>query len=118
MELVSIEGQQSTFSGAQWNQELDALLFTASLEVELNKGPFLSFIGTISGQQLATGRAIKITESSMTLLRHQGQPLQSKIESVVVKRVNEQQVFGILAADNDDGTSQFMHVVVPLSALQ
>lgn len=104
--LAQIDGHQATLSGVEYSKALDALIMTAS--VEAHGGAILgSFITQLPMADLVKGKAIDLTHHSR-LITHKKQALKSKVESVTLSISEDKQITGILAADNDDGTSQFM----------
>lgn len=106
--LMKIDNQEATFSGAVWDTFNQQLLFTASVEANKSGQLLGSFVGTITDKQLRSTETLNLNEKSMCRLNYQGQPLTSKVESVVITATTTEALSGVLAADNDDGTSQFM----------
>lgn len=107
VKLARLNGFEATLSGATWHTESQTLMVTASVDSD-NKGAILgSFIAGINANELANTDPIDLSNSSLRL-QHNNKPLMSKVESIVVTATNGKSIQGVLAADNDDGTSQFM----------
>jgi len=113
VKLPTIENVEATLSGATWHSPSQKLIITASVDAN-NSGNILgSFISHIGIDELAINKLIDLSTRSYRI-NHNKSPLISKVESVAVFNSSENLIMGILTADNDDGTSQFMQFKMQL----
>ncbi|MDD1781660.1 hypothetical protein LRP49_10685 [Enterovibrio sp. ZSDZ35] len=110
-QLPSINGVQACFSGADFWQDGNSLIYTASVEgnnqSSVNDGAIQgSFVGVLPIDALNNQANIDLTQYSQ-LMQSGGQPLITKAESIAVDQQNADQVSGYVVSDNDNGTSQF-----------
>lgn len=113
VKLPSIENSEATLSGATWHAPSQKLIITASVDANNNGKILGSFISHIGLDELAIDRPIDLSSTSYRI-NHNKSPLISKVESVVVSNSSDNLIMGILTADNDDGTSQFMQFKMQL----
>ena len=110
IQLPSINGVQACFSGADFWQDNNSIIFTASVEgnnqSSVNDGEIQgSFVGVLPLTQL-NGKQIDLTPYTQ-LMQHDGRALLTKAESIAVSTQTKQQAKGYIVSDNDNGTSQF-----------
>lgn len=108
VKLPSINNVQATLSGASFHLPTQSLFITASVDGHDNGGILGSFMTSMPIAKLAKDQPIDLIANSL-LLKHNGKPLKSKVESVALLDDKDAKITGLLAADNDDGISQFMH---------
>ncbi|UXY15023.1 hypothetical protein N8I74_17170 [Chitiniphilus purpureus] len=106
--MPAIAQFEAGLSGATYWAEADSLLLTASVEATgdaYGDGAILgSFVGVLPLSELRPGRTLV---PRTVPLQRQGQTLITKVESVAVLKADEERVSGVLASDNDNGTSEF-----------
>ncbi len=111
--LPFIDNSEATLSGATWHAPSQKLIVTASVDAN-NIGNILgSFVTYVDSKELASDKPIDLSKSAYRIT-HKQSPLLSKVESVVVSHTSEHVIEGVLTADNDDGTSQFMQFKMQL----
>ncbi|MDF2179771.1 hypothetical protein P2G88_16085 [Aliiglaciecola sp. CAU 1673] len=103
---------ESTFSGAVYSPAMKKLFFTASMEGDKNE-ILGSFVGWLTPEQMDFKSPLDLSSQPLAVMLN-GKNLINKIESITLSREDENQVEGALAADNDDGTSQFMRFTLSL----
>ena len=115
--LPAVSGFEATFSGADYWPELDALVFTASVEARSDgyaDGEVLgSFIGLLRLEQLRPGVTLDLAPHMLRLAR-KGRALQTKAESLAITSSDTRTVQGALVSDNDDGSSVFFNFALSL----
>lgn len=119
--LSAIDGVEATLSGAAWHAPSQRLIITTSVDDD-EKGILGSFVSYIEHNELLLGGKSKgqselhaVPKGKQTidlahrafLIHHDGKPLTSKVESVVITQTQGKTLEGVITADNDDGTSQF-----------
>ncbi|MCX7745335.1 MAG: hypothetical protein N2645_00375 [Clostridia bacterium] len=108
LELPQIDGYLAGLSGAEYIEDTDQLVLTASVEVTgdpINDGKILgSFVGVMPLKNLKDNMD---ASSLFSILEKEGKPFVTKVESVAVSKVSKNLIKGALASDNDDGTSVF-----------
>lgn len=110
-QLPTINGVQACFSGADYWQGTDSLIFTASVEgnnqSSVNDGAIQgSFVGVLPIDALSNQTSLDLTPYSQAI-EHDGQALITKAESIAVDTQNSDEATGYIVSDNDNGTSQF-----------
>ena len=110
-QLPTINGVQAGFSGADYWQGTDSLIFTASVEgnnqSSVNDGAIQgSFVGVLPIDALDNQTNLDLTSYSQAI-QQDGQALITKAESIAVDTQNGDQATGYIVSDNDNGTSQF-----------
>lgn len=110
-QLPTINGVQACFSGADFWQDGNSLIYTASVEgnnqSSINDGAIQgSFVGVLPIDALANQDNIDLTQYSQ-LMQNGDQPLITKAESIAIDEQDGDQVSGYVVSDNDNGTSQF-----------
>lgn len=115
--LTRIEGVEATLSGATWHEASQRLVITTSVDDD-DKGILGSFVSYIHAAELPKNAQAKAADIDLTQrafrIYNNNQPLTSKVESVVVTHTEGEKISGVLTADNDDGTSQFMRFSLTL----
>lgn len=117
VQLPSLSSYEAGLSGLVYIEERDELAFTASVEATDNAyddGEILgSFVGIVSESALSTRvtSSIDLTDQ-MVLLTEKGEPIITKVESIVVTEVSENSYRALLASDNDNGPSEFFDVTL------
>lgn len=110
-DLPKIEGFKAGMSGATFVKELNAIVFTASVEgttSEIDDGEVLgSFVGLIDLNQSA---ALKFCSPIVK----NGDYLTTKLEGVAVSSVNEQTLSLIAVSDDDKGNSELFRLSLDL----
>ncbi|EPA8653617.1 hypothetical protein ACQ7RL_003080 [Photobacterium damselae] len=114
--LPSLNGVQACFSGADYWQQGNSLLFTASVEGSSNhsikdgavQG---SYIGVLPLQDLQGVKSIDLTPYSEEIGNH-GKPIITKAESIAITHQTTKQAKGYIVSDNDNGTSQFFQFAI------
>jgi hypothetical protein len=106
----------SGFSGACMLPDNSAILYTASLEdtkSELYDGEILgSFIGYIPLDKIQKGTSV-----AALLTDKNGQSVNKKLESIVVKSIKGNKLVVLSVSDNDDGSSDIFELNVYLNNL-
>ncbi|WP_444925076.1 DUF6929 family protein [Microbulbifer sp. DLAB2-AF] len=103
--LPKLDGHLATLSGADYDPTSRNMFITASVDAH-REGILGSFVIAVPIGKLSTSNKLDLT-SAAYLVTVNGQVLNSKIESIAIQSSKNGQVGGFLAADNDDGTSQF-----------
>ena len=115
--LPVVQGFEATFSGADYWPQLDALVFSASVEATGDAyadGAVLgSYLGVVRLEQLRSG-TINDLSDTLVRLRQKGRPLLTKVESVAITESDARQAKGALVSDNDDGSSVFFNFKLTL----
>ncbi|OLQ90645.1 hypothetical protein BIY22_06550 [Vibrio panuliri] len=110
--LPVVEGFEAGLSGAEYWKDTKSLVVTASIEATgdaYNDGEILgSFVGVVPLNDLSTSRTIDLTDNLVPLMEN-NQRVITKVESVAFTSEDSQKVSGVLASDNDDGTSEFFN---------
>ncbi|MBN1950789.1 MAG: hypothetical protein JW801_06270 [Bacteroidales bacterium] len=108
-ELPVINGITARFSGACILKDEDMLVFTASLENTPNwavDGEILgSYIGLIDLNQ--TGNRVPVCEQIM----EDGKPYLNKVESIMIREKDENNLHMYGVTDNDDGASDLVDLL-------
>lgn len=117
--LPRLNGREAGFSGADYWPEIDSLVYSASVEdtdSAFDDGAVLgSYLGLIPVAGLTDGAALDLRQSAR-LLRRNGAPLKTKVESVALTHTEAQRATASLVSDNDDGHSTFFDVVLTVTA--
>ncbi|KXF80324.1 DUF6929 family protein [Enterovibrio coralii] len=121
-DLPSINGVQACFSGADYWQDGNSLIYTASVEgnnqSSINDGAIQgSFVGVLPIDALNNQTSIDLTQYSQRM-ESGGQPLITKAESIAVGEQTGNQVSGYVVSDNDNGTSQFFTFTIDQPSAQ
>ena len=115
--LPVVKGFEATFSGADYWPQLEALVFTASIEATGDAyadGEVLgSYVGIVGLDTLREGEVNDLSHNLVRLVSR-GRPLLTKVESVALSQTTPQHAKGALVSDNDDGTSVFFDVTLTL----
>lgn len=110
MRLPVVDGYEAGLSGADYWPELDALVYTASIEATgdaYGDGQILaSFIGLIRLDSLREDQLLDLASSARKLTR-KGKVVITKVESVALAKSDKKHVSGALVSDNDNGSSEF-----------
>ncbi|WP_104403130.1 DUF6929 family protein [Vibrio penaeicida] len=108
--LPEVGGFEAGLSGATYWKQAKRLVFTASVEATgdaYNDGEILgSFVGSFPVSQLESGKELNLTNVAKPV-SIKGKQVITKVESVSVTQDGSQAIKGVLASDNDDGTSEF-----------
>lgn len=104
--LPVIDGVPSGFSGACFTHDFSKIIFTASAEKTSDWFNDGEVIGSLIG--ILELKNIKKTEPKTTLIEENGNLLKLKIESVVIKKVEENSYLVTLVSDNDLGSSEII----------
>ena len=115
--LPVVDGVEAGLSGADFWPEIDALIYTASIEAS-NKayggGKVLtSFIGLIRLDSLHDGQLLELSNSAQQVMR-KGKVLITKVESVALTASDKNGASGALVSDNDNGRSEFFRFSLKL----
>lgn len=112
IELPVVEGFEAGLSGAEYWKEDDSLVVTASIEATgdaYNDGEILgSFVGVVKLDDLDNDKTVDLSANLLPLLEN-GKRVITKIESVAFTKQSNNKLAGVLASDNDDGTSEFFN---------
>lgn len=107
-QLPELDGVASGFSGAYYHDDLQILLFTASMEatssVTADGKVSGSFIGYIPIDSLPKGTFYS------SLLKKDGKILAKKLEGICVKTANGNVMDVLSVCDNDDGSSDLYFI--------
>ncbi|ASP39008.1 hypothetical protein CHH28_10105 [Bacterioplanes sanyensis] len=106
--LPALAEREATLSGATYHAASQHVFFTASVDKHDDGGIIGSLLLALPANQLSDAPQLDLSNFSYHLV-YQQKPLASKVESVVITDYQQGHFKGILAADNDDGSSQFMH---------
>ncbi|CCN34697.1 conserved hypothetical protein [Vibrio nigripulchritudo SFn27] len=110
IQLPEVGGFEAGLSGATYWEQTDRLVFTASVEATgdaYNDGEILgSFVGSFPINQLESGTTLDLTKVAKPV-SIRGKQVITKVESVSLTTSDQLAVKGVLASDNDDGTSEF-----------
>lgn len=110
VKLPIAKGFEAGLSGATYSPITKSLVFTASVEATgnaYNDGEILgSFVGHFPVDKLVGTKALDLTHYSQLLLK-EGNPIITKVESVTIVSSDGNKINGLLASDNDNGTSEF-----------
>ncbi len=108
--LPKVGGFEAGLSGATYWKQADRLVFTASVEATgdvYNDGEILgSFVGSFPINQLQSNNTLDLTDAAKPVYLR-GKPVITKVESVSVTQDDKRAIKGVLASDNDNGTSEF-----------
>ncbi|MGD8172721.1 DUF6929 family protein [Vibrio sp. TRT 21S02] len=108
--LPVVKGFEAGLSGAEYWDEADSLLLTASIEATgdaYNDGEILgSFVGKVKLSDLDASKTLDLTDNLIPLLKDNKRVI-TKVESIAIQKQDSHSVKGVLASDNDDGTSEF-----------
>lgn len=105
--LPALAEREATLSGATYHAASGRFLFTASVDKHDDGGIIGSLLVAVPESQLTDNATLNLSDYSYRI-RYQQNDLASKVESVVITDFDGSTLSGILAADNDDGSSQFM----------
>ncbi|EGU38858.1 hypothetical protein VII00023_05992 [Vibrio ichthyoenteri ATCC 700023] len=110
--LPVVAGFEAGLSGAEYWQETESLVVTASIEATgdaYNDGEILgSYIGLIDLDKLSARKTVDLSDNLIPLMEGDKR-LITKLESVAFTQQDEKSVSGVVASDNDDGTSEFFN---------
>ncbi|KJF80353.1 hypothetical protein C0W92_14535 [Photobacterium angustum] len=110
VKLPAIDGIESGLSGATYDEATKTLYLTSSVEATggaYQDGDILgSFVAELPLSQLANGKTIDLTKDAMPV-EHDGKKVITKVESIAITSHEGNITKGVLASDNDNGTSQF-----------
>jgi hypothetical protein len=118
VQLPIINDIEAGFSSAEFWPQINALLYTASVEATKNAyndgAIFGSLIGLIPLSQLHKQTRLDLTTHAHVLTR-EGKPLITKVEALTLIESTANSALGIIASDNDDGSSEFFKItfVIP-----
>ena len=118
VQLPIINDIEAGFSSAEYWPQINALLYTASIEATKNAyndgAIFGSLIGLIPLPQLHNQTTLNLTTHAHVLTR-EGKPLITKVEALTLIESTANSALGIIASDNDDGSSEFFKItfVIP-----
>ncbi|MGL5149734.1 MAG: DUF6929 family protein [Clostridium sp.] len=108
--LPEIEGNIAGLSGVDYLKEEDAIILTASVEVTndpINDGKILgSYVGIVEMDHL---RADLDLRNNFNLIENKDGKYVTKAESITINTYKNDYVYGSIASDNDDGTSEFFN---------
>ena len=90
-----------------WHQPTQQLVITASVEANGYGDVIGSFLTFAPQSELISQKHLDLTQHALRI-QHQDKPLISKVESVAITDYSNNIISGVFAADNDDGSSQFM----------
>ncbi|HQQ62668.1 MAG TPA: hypothetical protein PLF22_03755 [Pseudomonadales bacterium] len=115
VKLPVLDGFEAGFSDADFWPETSSLVYSASVEATgdaYNDGEIRgSYIGLIALAQLQGDKVLDLGGSAQ-LLQQAGKTLLTKVEAVALTRSDQHGVCGVLASDNDNGSSDFFTVSV------
>ena len=115
--LPVVDGNEAGLSGADFWPEIDALIYTASIEASNNayddEKILSSFIGLIRLDSLQDGQLLDLSNSAHKIMR-KGKVLSTKIESVALTASDKNGASGALVSDNDNGNSEFFRFSLKL----
>ncbi|WP_434997814.1 DUF6929 family protein [Vibrio scophthalmi] len=110
--LPVVEGFEAGLSGAAYWEETESLVLTASIEATgdaYNDGEILgSYVGLIELDELSTSKTVDLSQNLIPLMEG-NKRLITKLESVAFTQQSDTAVSGVVASDNDDGTSEFFN---------
>ena len=115
VKLPSLQGVKATFSGATYHAPSNSVFITASVGDSDSDKILGSYLLRTHLDSLLNTQTVDLSHNGL-LIELNGESLASKVESVVITGQKNGSVTGILSADNDDGTSQFMHFEMQLSS--
>ncbi|UAB72226.1 hypothetical protein INR79_23475 [Vibrio sp. SCSIO 43132] len=108
--LPNVQGFEAGLSGATYWNETDSLVFTASVEATgdaYNDGEILgSFVGYVPVGKLSESKSTDLSSYAKSIDKND-KPVITKVESVSITVSTPESIRGVLASDNDDGTSEF-----------
>lgn len=112
VKLPIVQNFEAGLSGAAYWSETDSLVLTASIEATgdaYNDGEILgSYVGLVALDDLSQNRTLDLTDNLVPLMEG-NKRLITKIESVAFTSQSQNKIEGLLASDNDDGTSEFFN---------
>ena len=116
IKLPKIGGIESGLSGAAYNPISKNIFLTASVEATegsaYDDGKILgSFVMELPVKSLIEGETVDLSHSAM-LVSKDGKKLITKVESITMSSPDMNSLSGILASDNDDGTSEFFDFTI------
>ena len=108
--LPVVEGFEAGLSGAAYWEETESLVITASIEATgdaYNDGEILgSYVGIVELDELSSRKNVDLSANLIPLLEDNKRVI-TKLESVAFTSQSDKHVSGVIASDNDDGTSEF-----------
>ena len=115
--LPVVDGVEAGLSGADFWPEIDALIYTASIEASNNaygdEKILSSFIGLIRLDSLHDDQLLDLSNSAQQVMR-KGKVLITKVESVALTASDKNGASGALVSDNDNGRSEFFRFSLKL----
>ncbi|OAN11383.1 hypothetical protein A3K86_20780 [Photobacterium jeanii] len=110
--LPVLDGFEAGLSGAEYWPEANSLIYSASIEATgdaYNDGEILgSYVGVVALSDLKAGVMNDLSSQTEAIFAD-GKRVITKVESVGIKQSTKGKVTGVLASDNDDGTSEFFN---------
>lgn len=110
--LPVVEGFEAGLSGAEYWSDTQSLVVTASIEATgdaYNDGEILgSYVGVVPLNTLSQSQTVDLSDNLIPLMNN-NQRVITKVESVAFTSETPTKLEGVLASDNDDGTSEFFN---------